>query len=429
MNTLKKKHCQCNKTQTPRPETVEKYRQAIEEYRTTNTSCRVICRKFGLSEEGFRGYLYRYHRNLMLARYNISCSLEEALNIKMNQLRGQLPATRIKYQNAIIASGSSEFIEFSISQISGMFGLNGSGLMRQLRTHYPEILEFREKERARLGIDDHLPRGMRSFAKEQYAKAVDLLRGNSYITVQEAADTCGVSYTGLEQHLLFYYKDLVKKRIRIREKAVRQQLKGKITGRGTLHVPTSVVSAKYAKSVQLFCTTPMSMAKIAAQAQVSKKAFYEYMHRWHMDLICERKGIPYKEGTPVDFSKVRKYNPATKAKYAEAIRRLQDSGLPTAKVATEFGLHPESFRSYLKEHEPKLYARQGMVKTEKGTMLRSSMAKYANAIEQYSTTTEPLNVIARRFGVNSCSLRDFIKRHFPDLKKQRNKLLEGEKGN
>lgn len=30
-----------------------------------------------------------------------------------------------------------------------------------------------------------------------------------YITVQKATDTCGVSYTGLEQHLLFYHKNLV----------------------------------------------------------------------------------------------------------------------------------------------------------------------------------------------------------------------------
>ena len=59
----------------------------------------------------------------------------------------------------------------------------------------------------------------------------------------------------------------------------------------------------------------------------------------------------------MDWSKVRKYNPATKAKYAEAIRRLKESGLPTAQVAAEFGLQPEAFRSYLKEHEPELYAR------------------------------------------------------------------------
>ncbi len=83
-----------------------------------------------------------------------------------------------------------------------------------------------------------------------------------------------------------------------------------------------------------------------------------------MDLVCQRKNIPYEEGIPVEWSKVRKYNLATKVKYAEAIRRLKESELPTAQVAAEFGLHPECFRQYLKEHEPELYARQGMVRTD-----------------------------------------------------------------
>ena len=83
-------------------------------------------------------------------------------------------------------------------------------------------------------------------------------------------------------------------------------------------------------------------------------------------MVCERKGIPYEEGKPVEWSSVRRYNPATAAKYADAITRLKEGGLTTAKVAAEFGLHPECFRQYLKEHEPELYARQGMVKIQGG---------------------------------------------------------------
>ena len=182
----------------------------------------------------------------------------------------------------------------------------------------------------------------------------------------EVADSCGLSYTGLEQHLLFYHKDLVKRRIRIRKKALRRQRKGEITGRGTVHAPSPELVEKYAEAVHLYATTPMSAARIAGKTGVSKKGFYEHLQRWHLDLVCRRKNIPYEEGRLVDWSKVRKYNPATKAKYAEAIRRLKESGLPTAQVAAEFGLQPEAFRSYLKEHEPELYARKGMVRTDTG---------------------------------------------------------------
>lgn len=179
---------------------------------------------------------------------------------------------------------------------------------------------------------------------------------------------------------------------------------------------------KYAEAVHLYATTPMSAARIAGKTGVSKKGFYEHLQRWHLDLVCRRKNIPYEEGRLVDWSKVRKYNPATKAKYAEAIRRLKESGLPTAQVAAEFGLQPEAFRSYLKEHEPELYARKGMVRTDTGgAVSRRSMEKYSEAMHLYGTTTESVKSLARRFGFNDCSFGQFIRRNFPNWSKSTTK--------
>ena len=96
-------------------------------------------------------------------------------------------------------------------------------------------------------------------------------------------------------------------------------------------------------------------------------------------------------------------------------------------MAAEFGLHPECFRQYLKEHEPELYARQGMVKTTNGRMMSGgSMAKYAEAVHLYGTTAGSLKSLARRFGVNECSLRDFIKRHFPEAVEGHRRAVERE---
>lgn len=423
MGTSEKDSKKCNRFRGVRPETEAKYRQAIELYRLTDLSCAEISRMCGLTKNGLRGYIFRYHRDLMLARNNILCNKETACTIKLNQLRGPLPASRIKYKEAIEACGSMEYIELNVSQIARQFGLEGSNLGRQLRTHYPGIIEWREKVRAWLGMDDGLPRGCRSFCKEQYAEALKLLRSHSYLTVQEVADTCGLSYTGLEQHLLFYHKELVKRRIKIREKAVRNQRKGEITGRGTVHSPSQETVQKYAEAVHLYRTTPLSAAQIAKQTGVSKKGFYEHLQRWHLDLICKRKNIPYEEGQPVDWSQARKYNPATKAKYADAIRRLKECGLPTAQVAAEFGLHPETFRSYLKEHEPELYSKQGMVQLDNGkTVSQRSMEKYSEAIRLYRTTTESVASLAERFGFNVSSFRQFLQRNLPELVEKRQKL-------
>lgn len=418
-------HNESNRFRGAKPETEEKYRQAIELYSSTRLSCAEICRICKVTVSGFQGYLSKYHRDLLLARYNITCSKEEARHIKLGQLRGQLPTTRAKYKDAIDACGSLDYIEFNISQIARKFGLDGTNLGRQLRSHYPGIIEWREKVREQLGISDHLPRGTRLYCKEQYAKAVELLRSDRYITTHEAADSCGISYTGLEQHLLFYHKDLVKHRIKKREKSVRRQRKGEITGRGTLHAPKPETVTLYAEALHLYRTTPMSARQIAAKTKVSQKGFYGYLQKWHKNLICERKGITYEEGCPVDWSKVRKYNPATKVKYSEAICRLKESGMPTAKVAAEFGLHPECFRQYLKEHEPELYAGLGMVRSENGRMMsRRSMEKYAEAVHLYRTTAESLKSLARRFGLNTSSLGQFIRRHFPELTKLHQRLVQ-----
>lgn len=356
----------------------------------------------------------------MLKRNGIRCRAEDAGRIRLGQRRGQHPETHAKYKEAIAACDSMEYIDCNVSQIAREFGLNGTNLGRQLHTHYPEVLDFRERARQQLGVADNLPRGTRPWCKEQYAEAVVLLRADRYITLQEAAERCRVSYSGLKQHLVFYHKELVENRIRIRKRAVRQQLRGRITGRGTLHAPLPRIVEKYAEALSLYRTTPLSARKIAKQTGVPVKGFYEYLRTWHKELICERKGVPYEEGKPVAWSSVRRYNPATAAKYAGAIARLKEGSLTTAEVAAEFGLHPECFRQYLKEHEPELHAGLGMQRGGNGRMQSpKSMEKYREAIHLYETTPEPLNAIAQRFGLNACSLRQFIKRQFPELIERR----------
>lgn len=51
------------------------------------------------------------------------------------------------------------------------------------------------------------------------------------------------------------------------------------------------------------------------------------------------------------------------------------------------------------------------------------MEKYGEAIQQYATTTESMKAIARRFGVNACSLK-FIQSKFPELIKKHEELIQ-----
>lgn len=429
MDTADKQHTGGSRTRKPDPATEEKYREATKLYAATDLTCVEISRRCGVSLEGFKGYICKYRRDLLLARYGIWSSAEEAAGIGMAQRRSQRPAVRAKYNEAIAACDSMDYIAYNVSQIARVFGLSGTNLGKQLRTHYPGAIERREEVRRRLGLGDNLPRGTRPQCRERYAGAVELLCGDRYVTMQEAAGRCDVSYQGLKRHLVFYHEELVDNRIALRKQAVGRQHKGGITGRGSVHAPRPETVEKYAEALRLYRTTPLSASRIARQTQVSKKGFYEYLQKWHKELVCRRKGIPYEEGVSVDWSKARRYNPATAAKYAGAIRRLKESGLPTARVADEFGLHAECFRQYLKEHEPELYARQGMVRTGGGRMMSGrSMAKYGEIVRLYGTTSGSLKSLAGRFGVNECSLRDFIKRHFPEAVEGHRRAVEREYG-
>lgn len=101
---------------------------------------------------------------------------------------------------------------------------------------------------------------------------------------------------------MFYHKELMGKRIEIREKAVEQQRKGKITSCGSLHAPKVARVEKYAEALRFYRTIPYA-ARIAAQTNVSRGGFYEHLQTRHKGPVCRRKGIPYAEGIPIGCRK------------------------------------------------------------------------------------------------------------------------------
>ncbi len=158
----------------------------------------------------------------------------------------------------------------------------------------------------------------------------------------------------------------------------------------------------------------MTIKEIALRRGLNPIAFTSYLQTWHREDVFARRGAEYREGA--SLSQTKQYKKPTAAKYAPAIERLRAENRPTSEIAAEFGLHPEVFRQYLKEHEPELYARQGMMRASNGrTVSRRSMERYAEAIRLYETTGEELKPIASRLGLNYYSLSGFIRRNFPEL--------------
>lgn len=402
------------------------YGAALELYRTTDLSVKAICMQTGVSPGGFRSYIRRYHRELLLARHGIELSPEEATKVRLRKKSGQTTATHAKYKEAIRACDDAAYIEFNVSQIARLFHLTPSALSNQLRNHFPEILERREKERWRLGVNDNLHRGAKPWCKEQYAAAVEHLRTTDD-TIKETADLYHLSHSGLREHLLYCYKDLIRERADKRQHAKTNRTRGELTGRGGKREPQPQSVEKYREAVRLYQTTAMTQKEICEQTGVTTTGLRQYLRIWDKELMSERHNVDGRNEQDRS-SEPKRYLKSTAAKYAGAIERLKASGLPTAKVAKEFGLNPETFRKYLHEHEPEFATALGMTRLANGKAVSAGcVEKYSEAVRLYETSTETLKSIALRLGLQYKSVSGFIRRNRPDAIEAHNRLLDAEK--
>ncbi len=394
-----------------------KYAEAVAMYASTGLTIKEICERTEVPFRAFCTYLFRCHRDLILKRHN----LEGLKNVKLRGTRGQTTAAHLKYKDAIAAADSQEYIEYNISQIARIFGLDGTGLGNQLRHHYPDIIPRREKERRRLGIADNVHHGVRPWCKDGYAKAVELLRTTDQ-TIEEAAVACDVSPKGLMDHIACYHRDLVNIREQKRQEAKEaEKVRGQRTGIWTIHEPTEEILQKYAEAVELYRTTATHIEDIAKMYGLNKLCFGSHLRQWFPELIVERRGFD----KDTKLSDTKRYKKATAERYAQAIELLKNSTLSTNAVAIKYGFQPEVFRAYLKEHEPEIFRSRGMTTTENGKRVgvRSS-EKYAEAVEIYATTPESLKSIAERLGLVYISLGNYVRRNFPEAIEQHNSLLE-----
>lgn len=401
----------------------EKYEKALQLYAETDLTGAEIAKECQVAVAGFRAYLYRYHRWLVLKRYGIK---ETEVPVKLRPKKGQRPSSHQKYKDAVAACDSLTYIRLNISEIARMFGVSETGLGNFLRLHYSDILERREKERMKRGIGDNKKRGARRHSVEMYDKAVKMYNTTEK-TISEVAEDCKVSLGGLSQYMRFYHKAVIRKRSAEREKAKRHNRIGHPSGNGRKHIPEPETVEKYKKALELYKHTSMIVKDIVQQTDVPLEGFRYYLRTWHRDLMLERRGVNIAtvDRDCIDLKQTKRYLKSSASKYADAIASLKAGSKSIQQAATNFGLHPETFRMYLKEHEPELAMRYGMMKTADGKYVSKLAAeKYAEAIRLYETTTENLKSIAQKLGLVYNSLGGYVRRNCPEAMERHQALLK-----
>lgn len=335
-----------------------RYETAVSLYADTDASVREIAATCGESEHALRAYLRRYWRELMLRRYGIETEGKDAQEVSFYTADGQSCLAHRKYKEAVQACDSIRYIDLNVSQVARKFGVNATALANFMRVHYSEVLKRREEYRIRLGISDNIRRGVRPDCREQYAAAVELYRTTD-MSVKAVAEQCKVSAGGLLQHLRFYHQPLLKEKKEARRQAGKKK-RGALLGNGRKYEPLPATVQKYAAALELYRDTALTMKEIVRRTGVPAEGFRFYLHKWHRALVLERSGIEAAEDAELNIARSRTRMKTVAAKYAEAIESLRQHPRPVARVAVEYGHHPEVFRGYLRKHEPELAARLGL---------------------------------------------------------------------
>lgn len=404
-----------------------KYATAVEMYTGTDLSIHRIAEICNVTEAGLSAHIGRYHRDLLFRRYGLSADDGDLQTLKVKPPKGQSLVTYRKYKDAIAACSDLAYIEYNISQIARLFGFHGTALASQLRFHYQDVIPMRERLRQRLGIADNTHRGVRPWCDEAYRDAVAMFRDTD-LSIPEVAEACNVSPGGFSQHLRYYHKDVIEAKAEKRKEARRKtgsRKAGNLSGNGNAYGPKPETVEKYAKALELYRTTGMTVDEIVAATGVPKGGFTGYLHQWHRGDKLMRRGLEWDGESEPDLQGTKRYLKSSAEKYAPAIESLRQNPRHVAEVAAEFGFNLEVFREYLKKHEPELYALHGMTRRADGKLVkRSSEEKYGAAIQEYATTAEPLKSIARRHGIVYNSIMGYVLRNCPNERESHRRLVE-----
>lgn len=93
-----------------------------------------IAKHAGVSSEGFRSYLHKWHKNLVLERLGVAGDVDE--NIDLRKAKRRLKTVAVKYEGAIESLRQNPR---PISKVAVEFGFRPDVFREYLNKHEPEL--------------------------------------------------------------------------------------------------------------------------------------------------------------------------------------------------------------------------------------------------------------------------------------------------
>lgn len=181
----------------PSPATKQRYAQALELYRNTTLTMKEIVRRTGVPAEGFRFYLHKWHKDLVIERLGISSNVSGHTDLR--KARKRMKTVAAKYEEAI---KSLRMTPRPVAEVAAEFGLHPEVFRYYLHKHEPELARQQGMMKTANG------KTVSRRSEEKYAEAMHL-----YETTREAlksiATRLGLTYNSVGGYIRRNYPEVI----------------------------------------------------------------------------------------------------------------------------------------------------------------------------------------------------------------------------
>lgn len=361
---------------------------------------------------------------------NSSTEVGKTLSERDKALILKRHALHLKYGKAVDLYAETDK---SLKNIADECGVSCGALGNYLRRYWRELVLRRHqihadgKKAEDIKIMEAGKQSIHAHAK--YKDAVAACDSLEYIdlNVSQVARKFGTDGTALANFMRIHYPETLVWREKVRR---RLGINDNIW-----HGARPECTEQYAKAVEMYRNTEMTMREVAAACKVSPSGFSQHLRFYHKEILKrrEQKRETAKAkrlqvlGELTGNGRVYRPSPATKQRYAQALELYRNTTLTMKEIVRRTGVPAEGFRFYLhKWHKDLVIERLGISSNVSGhTDLRKARkrmktvaAKYAEAIESLKNNLRPVAKVAAEYGFNPEVFRDYLHKHEPELASQ-----------
>ena len=361
---------------------------------------------------------------------NSSTEVGKTLSERDKALILKRHALHCKYEKAVAIYADTDM---PMKDIAKECGVTVGGLGSYLRRYWRELVLRRHqihadgKKAEDIKIMEAGKQSIHAHAK--YKDAVAACDSLNYIdlNVSQIARKFGTDGTALANFMRIHYPETLVWREKVRR---RLGINDNIW-----HGARPECTEQYAKAVEMYRNTEMTMREVSAACKVSPSGFSQHLRFYHKEILKrreqKRKTAKAKRqqvlGELTGNGRIYRPSPATKQRYAQALELYRNTTLTMKEIVRRTGVPAEGFRFYLhKWHKDLVIERLGISSNVSGhTDLRKARkrmktvaAKYAEAIESLKNNPRPVAKVAAEYGFNPEVFRDYLHKHEPELARQ-----------